>query len=84
NTVTYVAVQEPHRSFSVIAESEVEVFETPVPAPEASAPWEQVRDSLRGLSGPDDGAETTQYCFDSTLVASSPELLDYARGSYTA
>ena len=27
NTVTYVAVQEPHRTFSVIAESEVEVFE---------------------------------------------------------
>ncbi|WP_042689784.1 transglutaminase N-terminal domain-containing protein, partial [Azospirillum sp. B506] len=55
NTVTYVAVQEPHRSFSVIAESEVEVFEPPALSPESSPPWEQVRDSLRGLSGPDDG-----------------------------
>ncbi|MDR6770819.1 transglutaminase family protein [Azospirillum sp. BE72] len=83
NTVTYVAVQEPHRTFSVIAESEVEVFEPPALAPDDSAPWEHVRDSLRGLSGPDDGAEITQYCFDSALVASSLELLDYARGSYT-
>lgn len=83
NTVTYVAVQEPHRTFSVIAESEVEVFEPPVLVPNESQPWEQVRDSLRGLSGPDDGAEITQYCFDSALVVSSPELLDYARGSFT-
>ncbi|MBF5096278.1 transglutaminase family protein, partial [Azospirillum sp. INR13] len=83
NTVTYVAVQEPHRTFSVIAESEVEVFEPPALAPDDSAPWEHVRDSLRGLSGPDDGAEITQYCFDSALVASSPDLLDYARVSYT-
>ncbi|PWC85068.1 transglutaminase family protein [Azospirillum sp. TSO5] len=83
NTVTYVAVQEPHRTFSVIAESEVEVFEPPALAPNESQPWEQVRDSLRGLTGPDDGAEITQYCFDSALVASSPELLEYARGSFT-
>lgn len=82
NTVTYVAVQEPHRSFSVIAESEVEVFDVPPISPDASLAWEQVRDSLRGLSGPDDGAEITQYCFDSTLVSVSPSLLDYARGSF--
>ena len=83
NTVTYVAVQEPHRSFTVIAESEVEVFDGPALDPDATTPWEQVRDSLRGLSGPEDGAEITQYCFDSTLVASSPELLNYARASFT-
>ncbi|PWC34425.1 transglutaminase [Azospirillum sp. TSO35-2] len=84
NTVTYVAVQEPHRGFSVVAESEVEVFDAPPLAPDDSRPWEQVRDSLRALSGPDDGAEITQYCFDSALVVSSPELLDYARASFTA
>ncbi|MBP2304239.1 transglutaminase family protein [Azospirillum melinis] len=83
NTVTYVAVQEPHRTFSVIAESEVEVFDPPVLAPDDSPAWEHVRDSLRGLTGPDDGAEITQYCFDSALVAASPELLDYVRGSFT-
>ena len=83
NTVTYVAVQEPHRTFSVIAESEVEVFEPPVPKPDSSPAWEQVRDSLRGLSGPDDGAEITQYSFDSTLVAASPDLLAYVRDSVT-
>ncbi|MCG5242110.1 transglutaminase family protein [Azospirillum doebereinerae] len=83
NTVTYVAVQEPHRTFSVIAESEVEVSDLPPLDPATTPGWEHVRDSLRGLSGPDDGAEITQYCFDSALVKSSPELLDYARGSFT-
>lgn len=83
NTVTYVAVQEPHRSFTVIAESEVEVFDRPPLDPTATAPWELVRDGLRALSGPDDGAEITQYCFDSALIASSPTLLDYARVSFT-
>jgi transglutaminase-like putative cysteine protease len=83
NTVTYVAVQEPHRSFTVIAESEVEVFDGPALDADATASWEQVRDGLRALSGPEDGAEITQYCFDSALVASSPELLNYARASFT-
>ncbi len=83
NTVTYVAVQEPHRSFTVIAESEVEVFDGPPLDPATTAPWEQVRDGLRALSGPEDGAEITQYCFDSALVASNSTLLDYARVSFT-
>ncbi|ALG71490.1 transglutaminase [Azospirillum thiophilum] len=83
NTVTYIAVQEPHRNFSVIAESEVDVFDPPALTPDSSPAWEHVRDSLRGLTGPDDGAEITQYCFDSALVVSSPELLDYARISFT-
>ncbi|RJF85141.1 transglutaminase family protein [Azospirillum cavernae] len=83
NTVTYVAVQEPHRSFTVIAESEVEVFDAPTLDADETTPWEQVRDGLRALSGPEDGAEITQYCFDSALVASSPELLNYARASFT-
>lgn len=83
NTVTYVAVQEPHRTFSVIAESEIEVHDLPPMDVDATPSWEHARDSLRGLSGPDDGAEITQYCFDSALVASSPALLDYARLSFT-
>ncbi|SMH59667.1 transglutaminase family protein [Azospirillum agricola] len=83
NTVTYVAVQEPHRTFSVIAESEVEVHDQPPLDIAATQSWEHVRDSLRGLSGPDDGAEITQYCFDSALVKASPELMDYARASFT-
>lgn len=84
NTITYVAVQEPHRTFSVVAESEVEVYDLPALDTAATPAWEQVRDSLRTLTGPDDGPEITQYCFDSALVMSSPELLDYARKSFVA
>lgn len=84
NTVTYVAVQEPHRTFTITADSEVEVFLLPQPDPAGSPPWEQVRDSLRALPGPDDGAEIGQYAFDSALVSASPELLAYARVSFTA
>lgn len=83
NTVTYVAVQEPHRQFMLIAESEVEVSAPPPLDAAASPSWERVRDSLRGLPGPDDGAEIVQYSFDSTLVAVSPVLLEYARQSFT-
>ena len=84
NTVTYVAVQEPHRQFMLIAESEVEVFAPPPLDAAASPPWESVRDSLRSLPDPDNGAEIAQYSFDSALVAVSPVLLDYASRSFTA
>lgn len=84
NTVTYVAVQEPHRTFSVIAESEVEVFAPPPLDPAVAVPWESVRDSLRGsMTGPDDGVEIGQYAFDSALVAVSPVLIDYALPSFS-
>lgn len=87
NTVTYVAVQEPHRRFVLTAESEVEVFAPPALEGAPSQPWESVRDSLRHLPGAadgmDDGADIGQYSFDSTLVAASPVLLDYARPSFT-
>lgn len=82
NTVTYVAVQEPHRSFAITAESEVEVFAPRQFDPAVSPPWEEVRDSLGHLMGPDDGAEIGQYAFDSVLVVSSPALIDYARVSF--
>ncbi|MBP2314439.1 transglutaminase family protein [Azospirillum soli] len=87
NTVTYVAVQEPHRQFVLTAESEVEVFAPPPLDAALSQPWESVRDSLRSLPGADNGADggadIGQYCFDSALVAASPMLLDYARQSFT-
>nr|WP_209762916.1 transglutaminase family protein [Azospirillum rugosum] len=83
NTVTYVAVQEPHRTFTITADSEVEVFTPPVLDAASTPPWERVRESLHSLSDPDDGAEIVQYSFDSTLVAVSPVLLDYASQSFT-
>jgi len=82
NTVTYVAVQEPHRQFAIIADSEVEVFPPPAIDAAASPPWETVRESLHSLPGPDDGAEIGQYSFDSALVAVSPVLHDYANQSF--
>ncbi len=84
NTVTYVAVQEPHRRFTITADSEMEVVAPAPPDAAASPPWEGVRESLRSLAGPDDGAEIVQYRFDSALVATSPALLDYAGRSFTA
>ncbi|WP_207459587.1 transglutaminase family protein [Azospirillum sp. SYSU D00513] len=83
NALIYVAVQEPHSSFEITAESEVEVFAAPRRDPSATPPWEAVRESLRGLTGPDDGADIVQYAFDSALVTVSPDLADYARPSFT-
>ncbi|WP_247889888.1 transglutaminase family protein [Azospirillum brasilense] len=83
NTVTYVAMQEPHRQLVVTAESEVEVGPPPLLDAMLTPSWELVRDSLGGLTGPEDGAEVLQYRFDSALVAAGPTLQEYAALSFT-
>ncbi|HYH23530.1 MAG TPA: hypothetical protein VD995_33345 [Azospirillum sp.] len=81
NASIYAAVQEPHRTLSIIAESEVAVT---APPPLATPPREDVRDRLDGLSGPEDAAEVVQFAFDSALVRVSPELAAYAAPSFPA
>jgi transglutaminase-like putative cysteine protease len=84
NVSTYVAVQEPHRSLTIIAESDVAVSAPPPLDPLSTPPWEAVRDRLHALSGPDAAAEVVQFAFDSALVQVSPELAAYAAPSFPA
>lgn len=81
NRVSYFAVQQPHEELTVTAASEVAVHPAEPPDPEVSPPWEGVREMLTRRTDAE-AVEARQYTFDSTLVAASPALRDYAAPSF--
>lgn len=82
NPVTFFAVQEPHQSLTITAESDIEVRPPPVIDLAATRPWETLRDWLRMGAQPADAADVDQYAAESTLIAISPELMDFAAPSF--
>lgn len=81
NACCSFAIQEPHRSFSVTARSRVEVRPHTADALELSPPWETVAAGFRDPVSPA-MVEPYQYVFDSPMLSATPELADYARGSF--
>jgi len=81
NRVAYFAVQQPHDELTVTASSEVEVHPVEPPNPEASSPWETVREAL-AVRTDSETLEARQYVFDSPLVSVSAALRDYAAPSF--
>ncbi|HUC62975.1 MAG TPA: transglutaminase family protein [Alphaproteobacteria bacterium] len=81
NPVTYLAVQHPHRSVVVTNEIEV-VVAPPAPIdPEATLPWERVRDLARAAA--DDAARAAvRFAYTSPLIPELPELGEFARPSF--
>lgn len=81
NRATLLAIESPHDRFAVTLEAEVEVRERPLPDPEHTPGWEEVRDLLSGdgLPGP---VEECEFALDSPLAAGSPALSDYAASSF--
>jgi len=76
NPVSYVAVQEPHRALTVMAESVVEVFAPPGLDPSGTLPWE----TLRGAPG--DPVTVAPFAFDGMPLRAAPGLEAYARPSF--
>ncbi|PWC55642.1 transglutaminase family protein [Azospirillum sp. TSO22-1] len=76
NPVSYVAVQEPHRRLTIVAESEVEVSASPILDLEETPAWEDL------VGAPGDAATVAQFAFNSTLVTATPNLADFARSSF--
>lgn len=81
NRVTYFAIQEPHASLSVTAQSEVLIVPTALPRLQVSPAWEEVchsvsKDTSRA------GVEARQFLLDSPLVHSNAELASYAATSF--
>ena len=73
NTVTFFAIQEPHRALTVIARSTVEVTAPAVPDRDHTPAWDTVRDMLlhdRSATG----LEAYQYLFESPQTPCSPRL----------
>lgn len=76
NPVTYIAVQEPHRTLSITAESEMEVLPPAPLEPGDTPPWESL------VGGPGDAATVAQFAFDSALVRATPELAAFAQPAF--
>ncbi len=82
NALTSFVVQEPHREMMIAAESIVDTFPVPAPDPEATPPWEQVRDTLR-LHKDQEQLHACCFTFDSPMVTYSPAIQEYARKSFS-
>jgi len=82
NPVTYFAVQEPHRRLTLTADHQVEIALHVFPDPHETPPWEDVREMLRGDSSRD-ALDAAQFIFDSRYVASSRNIAEYARESFS-
>lgn len=82
NAVTFLALKETHDTFIVEVRSRIEVAYPPIGDPAASPPWEAVREKLWNDGFPR-CVEANEFVHRSPLIAGHPELLDYARPSFT-
>ena len=84
NQVAYFSIPEPHREFTVIAISEVQIFN---PAGQLNfaqgASWETVKEALWNDRKPD-VLDARQYALDSPFIEAKPELAGYAQPSFVA
>ncbi|MCW5559827.1 MAG: transglutaminase family protein [Verrucomicrobiae bacterium] len=83
NDICFFSIQERYRRFTLEAFSQVTVTAGTPPAPALSPAWEEAVAMFRDPVSPE-VVEPYQFCFDSPMVRTSPELADYARESFTA
>lgn len=81
NQVSFFGVQQIHRRLEITAVSHVFIRRVTPPALALSPPWEHVAALFRDAVSPE-AVEPYQFCFDSPLIRSTPELADYARQSF--
>lgn len=81
NPTTYLTLDEPHDSLTIVAASRIEITVPGTPAPGNTMAWEQVKSKPAAETG----AETLdahQFAFDSPFTLSGMAF-DYARESFT-
>ena len=83
NHVQFFTLHEPHQELSVVAKSEVSVTGAVYLTPEATPPWEEVRESTRKAVDPK-AAAAEQFAVDSPYAAASSEINDFAAPSFAA
>jgi transglutaminase-like putative cysteine protease len=81
NQICFFAIQEVHSKLEIITHSRVTVNPRKLPAPGATAAWEEVAKMFRDPVSPE-VVEPYQFVFDSPHVRASEELADYARESF--
>jgi transglutaminase-like putative cysteine protease len=78
----FFSLEEEHQSLKVTSLSDVEVFQVEPPAPALTPAWDQVP-GLLGRDASRAGLDARAYTFESPYVSTPPELVDYARASFT-
>src|SRR5262245_33899109 len=83
NRMTWIELEEPHESLSVRVAARVAVKSEGLPAPEATPPWEDIRDAAFASTdlSPNSPAH---YLFPSRQVSLDPEIRAYAAESFVA
>jgi transglutaminase-like putative cysteine protease len=74
-------IEQPHTELSLTATSIVRTGRRVRVEPEATLPWEEVRQRLRTRAAPEDLA-ACQFTFASPMIRCSPEIQAYARLSF--
>jgi transglutaminase-like putative cysteine protease len=82
NRVCFFSIQEIHQCLEITSECVVTVTHVTRPAASLSPSWEKVAALFRDPVSPE-VVEPYQFCFDSPLLANSPELAEYARASFS-
>lgn len=81
NRITFFAVQAPHRELEVTSHARVTVEPSMLPLLGGDRPWESVHEALMEPKT-EDAVAAVQYKFESPHVVITPEIEDYARGSF--
>ncbi len=81
NHVHFFIIQDRHDELSVTAQSEVEIEPRLPIAPEATPPWEEVRDFLKRDRSAE-AFDARQYVFDSPRAAASSMLAELAADAF--
>jgi transglutaminase-like putative cysteine protease len=81
NIVNFVSIEGPHRHLVVESHCEVEVNPRSVVSPEATPPWESVRELCRGDTYNSAG-EACEFSFPSPLIPLLPVLGSYAASAF--
>lgn len=82
NVVSFFSIEESHAKLAVTAVSEVDVNGDPPPDASGSAPWERLREGIAG-DRTRTGLDALGYTFESPFVTTTPEVVAYARESFT-
>ena len=80
NRITWLFFDTAHTAFEVVSESVVEVQAQPYPDPDATPPWEMVRDAA--LVGGPGSWQAAEFRFESPRVGLLTGTHDYAAASF--
>jgi transglutaminase-like putative cysteine protease len=82
NPATFLAVESPHRTFTVTAHSKVRVAAPSLPEPADTIPWETAQERCASDTLTAD-SEAGEFLFDSPQIIRAPDFADYAAPSFT-